>query len=106
MKKLSSIIVWFRSYIYYPVVCIILLLTSASYNIDILRQAGMFYWIRSVQTYDSDDGWNYISNLKAFVQGGLTDDSFIDGVSGIVNRVSGIRPYIISVLRLNEEHRR
>ena len=24
----------------------------------------MFYWIRSVQTYDSDDGWNYISNLK------------------------------------------
>ena len=52
----------------------------------------MFYWIRSVQTYDSDDGWNYISNLKAFVQGGLTDDSFIDGVSGIVNRVSGIGP--------------
>jgi hypothetical protein len=49
--------------------------------------AGMFYWIRSVQTYDSD-GWNYIDNLKAFVRGGLTDDSFIDGVSGIVNRVS------------------
>lgn len=66
----------------------------------------MFYWIRSVQTYDSDDGWNYISNLKAFVQGGLADDSFIDGVSGIVNRVSGIRPSIISVWRLNEEHRR
>ncbi len=49
--------------------------------------AGMFYWIRSVQTYESG-GWNYIDNLKAFVRGGLTDDSFIDGVSGIVNRVS------------------
>jgi hypothetical protein len=44
----------------------------------------MFYWIRSLQTYD--DGWNYIDNLKSFVQGGLVDDSFIDAVSGIVNR--------------------
>ena len=49
-----------------------------------LRAAGMFYWIRSLQTYD--DGWNYIDNLKSFVQGGLVDDSFIDAVSGIVNR--------------------
>lgn len=51
-----------------------------------IMTAGMFYWIRSVQTYDSG-GWNYIDNLKAFVQGGLKDDSFIDSVSGIVNRV-------------------
>ena len=49
-----------------------------------LHAAGMFYWIRSLQTYD--DGWNYIDNLKSFVQGGLIDDSFIDAVSGIVNR--------------------
>ena len=46
--------------------------------------AGFFYWMKSVQTYDS--GWNYISNLKAFVSGGMQDDSFIDAVSGIVNR--------------------
>ncbi|KAL7551637.1 hypothetical protein ACHAWF_014829 [Thalassiosira exigua] len=46
--------------------------------------AGMFYWVRSLQTYD--EGWNYISNLKAFVRGGMQDDSFIDAVSGIVNR--------------------
>ena len=48
--------------------------------------AGMFYWTRSLQTYD--DGWNYLDNLKAFVEGGLKDDTFIDAVSGIVNRVS------------------
>lgn len=45
----------------------------------------MFYWIRSLQTYD--DGWNYVDNLKSYVQGGMKDDSFIDAVSGIVNRV-------------------
>jgi len=35
-----------------------------------------------------------MDNLKAFVRGGLTDDSFIDGVSGIVNRVSCDRSFI------------
>ena len=50
--------------------------------------AGLFYWTRSLQTYD--DGWNYLDNLKSFVKGGLKDDSFIDAVSGIVNRVSKI----------------
>ena len=44
----------------------------------------MFYWIRSLQTYN--DGWSYMDNLKAFVRGGMTDDAFIDSVSGIVNR--------------------
>jgi hypothetical protein len=46
----------------------------------------MFYWIRSLQTYS--DGWDYIGNLKKFVQGGMKDGAFIDAVSGIVNRVS------------------
>ena len=46
----------------------------------------MFYWVRSLQTYD--EGWSYMDNLKAFVRGGMNDDSFIDAVSGIVNRVS------------------
>lgn len=40
--------------------------------------------MKSVQPYDS--GWSYIDNLKAFVRGGMQDTSFIDAVSGIVNR--------------------
>ncbi|KAL7517621.1 hypothetical protein ACHAWX_002528, partial [Stephanocyclus meneghinianus] len=46
--------------------------------------AGFFYWMKSVQTYDS--GWSYLDNLKSFVSGGMTDETFIDAVSGIVNR--------------------
>lgn len=49
--------------------------------------AGMFYWMNAVQTYKSSDGnWDYMTQLKNFVDGGMTDMSFIDGVSGIVNR--------------------
>ena len=56
--------------------------------------AGMFYWINAVQSYDQG-GWNYLTELKRFVDGagnlnkGVTDTgflSFINGVSGIVNR--------------------
>ncbi|KAL7519189.1 hypothetical protein ACHAWX_003977 [Stephanocyclus meneghinianus] len=46
--------------------------------------AGFFYWMKSVQTYDS--GWSYLDNLKSFVSGDMTDETFIDAVSGIVNR--------------------
>jgi len=46
--------------------------------------SGMFYWIRSLQTYN--EGWSYMSQIKAFVRGGMKDDSFINAVSGIVNR--------------------
>ena len=45
----------------------------------------MFYWIESLQSYDSND-WNYIEQLHAFVDGGLSDPGFINAVSGIVNR--------------------
>jgi hypothetical protein len=45
----------------------------------------MFYWIESVQGY-SVDGWDYLTELRTFVEGGMTDQGFIDGVSGIVNR--------------------
>jgi len=49
--------------------------------------AGMFYWIESLQAYESaEDGWNYINKLHEFVDGGMNDMSFIDAVSGIVNR--------------------
>ena len=47
--------------------------------------AGMFYWMESVQTYDSA-GWNYMDELHKFVDEGMTNMDFIDSVSGIVNR--------------------
>merc|ERR1712032_773963 len=49
--------------------------------------AGYFYWLNAVQDYDSG-GWNYMDQLKAWVDNGasLSDTSFIDGASGIVNR--------------------
>jgi predicted chitinase len=47
--------------------------------------AGLFYWTESVQTYDVG-GWNYIAELRRFVNGGMRDEAFINAVSGIVNR--------------------
>lgn len=45
---------------------------------------GFFEWTDRVQTYDVD-GWNYIEKLKEFTDGGYTDFSFVDHVSGILN---------------------
>merc|ERR1712226_1289860 len=42
-------------------------------------------WVDSVQPYDVD-GWNYLTELRKFVNDGLTGDAFINSVSGIVNR--------------------
>ncbi|KAL7478358.1 hypothetical protein ACHAW6_004124, partial [Cyclotella cf. meneghiniana] len=47
--------------------------------------AGFFYWMESVQNYDKD-GWHYVTELHKFVNGGMSEMSFIDSVSGIVNR--------------------
>jgi hypothetical protein len=47
--------------------------------------AGMFYWVESLQSYSSG-GWDYITELKKWVDGGMSSNSFIDSVSGIVNR--------------------
>jgi len=47
--------------------------------------AGMFYWVESLQSY-SVDGWDYITELKKFVDNGMLGDQFINAVSGIVNR--------------------
>ena len=57
---------------------------SSEYN-ELKWIAGMFYWIESVQSYNKE-GWDYLTELKSFVEGGMSDTSFIDGVSGIVNR--------------------
>jgi hypothetical protein len=47
--------------------------------------SGLWYWMDSVQNYNSN-GWYYKTELHKFVNGGMTDDSFIDSISGIVNR--------------------
>ena len=47
--------------------------------------AGQFYWVESVQDYNVG-GWDYRTELRKFVDGGMTGDGFINGVSGIVNR--------------------
>ena len=47
--------------------------------------AGEFYWLESVQSYNEDE-WDYLTELRKFVEGGMTDQSFINGVSGIVSR--------------------
>mmetsp|Transcript_12134 Transcript_12134/g.23659 ORF Transcript_12134/g.23659 Transcript_12134/m.23659 type:complete len:730 (+) Transcript_12134:73-2262(+) len=47
--------------------------------------AGLFYWMKDVQSYNQD-GWHYLTELYKFVNGGMTDMGFIDAVSGIVNR--------------------
>ena len=50
--------------------------------------AGIFYWLNVVQPYQHSDGWNYLNELKNWVDAGmpLNDWSFLDGASGIVNR--------------------
>merc|ERR1712039_870792 len=50
--------------------------------------SGFFYWLNSVQSYQADDGWNYLGELKKWSDAGMdtSDTSFIDGASGIVNR--------------------
>ena len=45
----------------------------------------MFYWIESLQSYD-ERGWNYLVELHKFVDDGMKNSSFIEGVSGVVNR--------------------
>lgn len=45
----------------------------------------MFYWIESLQSYEKD-GWTYMKALHEYVDKGMVDNSFIDAVSGIVNR--------------------
>lgn len=47
--------------------------------------AGLFYWVESLQSYNVG-GWDYITELKKFVDNGMSGDNFINAVSGIVNR--------------------
>merc|ERR1712230_157921 len=56
---------------------------------DLKWVAGLFFYAKEVQLYPSDDAWNfdYDAELKYFTDNGdINDRSFIDKVSGIVNR--------------------
>mmetsp|Transcript_11834 Transcript_11834/g.21351 ORF Transcript_11834/g.21351 Transcript_11834/m.21351 type:complete len:177 (+) Transcript_11834:1456-1986(+) len=47
----------------------------------------MLEWSDRVQSYyDSNTGWDYLDQLKKFVDGGMIDDEFIDAVINIVTR--------------------
>merc|ERR1712072_514247 len=56
---------------------------------DLKWVAGLFFYAKEVQLYPSDDAWSfdYEAELKYFTDNGdINDRSFIDKVSGIVNR--------------------
>lgn len=47
--------------------------------------AGLFYWMNSVQTFDTSE-FDYSTELRDFVSSGYQGTAFIDKVSGVVNR--------------------
>jgi len=56
---------------------------------DLKWVAGFFYWTKEVQSWPTDDKWNFnfMEELKAFTDAGnINDRTFIDKLSGIVNR--------------------
>ena len=66
------------------------LICSTEEHAEIKWIAGLFFWMTSVQGYNDVGGpyadWNYFTELKAYVDGGMVGTGFIDAVSGIVNR--------------------
>ncbi|VAY87985.1 Chitinase [hydrothermal vent metagenome] len=74
------------------------LICSSQKHKEIKWIAGLFFWMNSVQAYKADQGkyqgWNYKRELKKYVDSNfgknnykpLNGISFIDAVSGIVNR--------------------
>jgi hypothetical protein len=48
---------------------------------------GMLEWSDRVQSYSNiDGGWTYVNELKRFVDGGMIDETFFDGVINILKR--------------------
>ena len=74
------------------------LICSSKKNKEIKWIAGLFFWVNSVQAYNMEQGkykdWNYYIELKKYVDSDfgktnykpLNGISFIDSISGIVNR--------------------
>ena len=52
---------------------------------DLKWIAGMFRWVTEIQTYNEEE-FNFMQQLKNFVDGGLKDWEFIHRVSGIVTQ--------------------
>jgi hypothetical protein len=63
------------------------LICSSTQHGEIKWIAGLFFWMNEVQGYhDPAYNWDYYAQLKAYVDGGMKGDAFINAVSGIVNR--------------------
>ena len=63
------------------------LVCSSTEHGEIKWIAGLFFWMNEVQGYnDPAYNWDYYARLKAYVDGGLKGDAFINEISGIVNR--------------------
>ena len=66
------------------------LICSSTEHGELKWIAGIFFWMNEVQGYNDVGGpyadWNYFTELKAYVDGGLVGDKFINDTSGIVNR--------------------
>jgi len=63
--------------------------TSGGKYSDLKWVSGLFFWMKEVQYYPTQNtyNFNYMDELKKFTNNGnINDDSFIDKVSGIVNR--------------------
>ncbi|KAL3786229.1 hypothetical protein HJC23_002480 [Cyclotella cryptica] len=55
--------------------------------------AAMFEWIDRVQSYyNSTSEWEYLTQIYKFVDGGMTDESFIEAVNNIVARGCHLPP--------------
>ena len=61
------------------------IICSSSEHKELKWIAGFFFWLESVQQY-SKDGWSYTNELINFVNNGMSGNTFINSVSGIVNR--------------------
>ena len=60
--------------------------TGARYP-ELKYLSGLVEWIDRIQTYSNPEtGFDYLVNLRAFVNGGMSDADFIDDVSSILSR--------------------
>ena len=71
---------------------------------DLKWIAGLFRWITEIQEYDVD-GFNYMRQLRTYVDNGLKDSNFLDSVSGIVSQGCHKPPCRAGAQFLREEKR-
>jgi len=71
---------------------------------DLKWIAGLFRWITEIQEYDVD-GFNYMRQLRKYVDNGLKDSNFLDSVSGIVSQGCHKPPCRAGAQFLREEKR-